>query len=311
MALQTSGAISLNDIHVEAGGTTGTTASVSDSDIRSLISLSADTEADFSDWYGAANEVDLTSAGLVNGQQQQKEITASSFISAGGTLIIPSDIWVWSDATGTPALTIDISCTIKNNGKIIGKGGIGGSSAGNGGGGGEAIKINSGVTGVTVINNSGGYIAGGGGGGGGSAYYGGGGGAGGGKGGSPSVPSGDRGGAGGTLNANGSAGADYNGGAGIAAGGAGGTDTRAGGRINSVSVANDGSIRYGAGAGGGSRRLSTTNTQGADGDGGSWGQAGTRSSYWNQGYGGAAGKAINDSGVTYTLTNNGTIYGGT
>ena len=82
MALQTSGAISLNDIHVEAGGTTGTTASVSDSDIRDLISLAADTEADFSDWYGAAAEVDLTSAGLVNGQKQQKQITVSSFISA-------------------------------------------------------------------------------------------------------------------------------------------------------------------------------------------------------------------------------------
>ena len=36
MTLQTSGAISLNQIHVEAGGTSGTTVSLNDSDIRSL-----------------------------------------------------------------------------------------------------------------------------------------------------------------------------------------------------------------------------------------------------------------------------------
>ena len=36
MALQTSGAISLDQIHVEANGTTGTQASLNDSDIRNL-----------------------------------------------------------------------------------------------------------------------------------------------------------------------------------------------------------------------------------------------------------------------------------
>ena len=36
MALQTSGAISLNDIHVEMGGTSGTTVSLGDSDIRAV-----------------------------------------------------------------------------------------------------------------------------------------------------------------------------------------------------------------------------------------------------------------------------------
>ena len=34
MALQNSGAISLNDIHVEMGGTSGTQCSLNDSDIR-------------------------------------------------------------------------------------------------------------------------------------------------------------------------------------------------------------------------------------------------------------------------------------
>ena len=36
-------------------------------------------------------------------------------------------MWVWSDSRTTAALTIDIPCTIINDGKIIGKGGQGGS----------------------------------------------------------------------------------------------------------------------------------------------------------------------------------------
>ena len=43
MALQTSGAISLDQIHVEAGGTTGTTCSLNDSDIRNLTEASGKT----------------------------------------------------------------------------------------------------------------------------------------------------------------------------------------------------------------------------------------------------------------------------
>ena len=47
MALQTSGAISLNDIHVEVGGTSGTLCSVNDADIRDLISRNANTQQNF------------------------------------------------------------------------------------------------------------------------------------------------------------------------------------------------------------------------------------------------------------------------
>ena len=41
MALQSSGQISLNDIHVEAGGSSGSLASINDSDIRDLIDKSS------------------------------------------------------------------------------------------------------------------------------------------------------------------------------------------------------------------------------------------------------------------------------
>ena len=217
MALQTSGPISLNDIHVEAGGSSGTTCSMNDTDIRGLTPASGRTinstqngNTDFADYYGATAEVQLpTSGSTINGQVQLKEISASSYISSGGTLRIPSSMWVWSDSRTTAALTVDIPCTIINDGKIIGKGGQGGSGIrvknlphpttsaynsgyhtsglGSGTDGGPAINVTS--SGVTIVNSSGAYIAGGGGGGGSSGvepmntYSGGGGGAGGSEGG--------------------------------------------------------------------------------------------------------------------------------
>ena len=54
MALQSSGAISLNDIHVEAGGSSGSQASLNDADIRGLISKGSGSQMSFSEWYGAS-----------------------------------------------------------------------------------------------------------------------------------------------------------------------------------------------------------------------------------------------------------------
>lgn len=55
MVLQTSGAISLNNIHVEAGGSSGSQATINDSDIRSLIGKSSGATMSFNEWYGASN----------------------------------------------------------------------------------------------------------------------------------------------------------------------------------------------------------------------------------------------------------------
>ena len=55
MPLQSSGQISLNEIHVEAGGSNSTEATVNDTDIRSLISASSQqTNLSFSQFYGAS-----------------------------------------------------------------------------------------------------------------------------------------------------------------------------------------------------------------------------------------------------------------
>jgi hypothetical protein len=69
MPLQTSGAISLNDIHVEAGGTSGTQASINDTDIRGLIYKAGGTTMSFSEWYGASTStVIAVTQGTLSGQ---------------------------------------------------------------------------------------------------------------------------------------------------------------------------------------------------------------------------------------------------
>jgi hypothetical protein len=57
MALQTSGAISLNDIHVEAGGSSGSSATINDTDIRGLIGKGSGASNSFNEYYGASATV--------------------------------------------------------------------------------------------------------------------------------------------------------------------------------------------------------------------------------------------------------------
>ena len=59
MALQTSGTITLNDIHGEAGGSSGTACTLNDSDIRGLIGKSSGASMFFNEWYGAAASVTI------------------------------------------------------------------------------------------------------------------------------------------------------------------------------------------------------------------------------------------------------------
>ena len=54
MPLQSSGAISLNDIHQELGATSGTTVSLNDTDVRGLVSI-ASGAIDLGDFYGASS----------------------------------------------------------------------------------------------------------------------------------------------------------------------------------------------------------------------------------------------------------------
>lgn len=319
MALQASGAISLDDMHVEVGGTSGTTCSLNDADIRALISVGDSGQQSIQQYYGVSSETNLPTGGSqVNGQVQLQQITASSYISSGETLRVPSNMWVWSDSTSVAALIIDIPCTVVNDGKIIGKGGEGGwgfSTAATAGG--PAINVT--ASGVTITNSSGAYIAGGGGGGGSfsdysnpsDAHSGGGGGAGGGKGGRGRINQGIwQQGSGGSLNASGGTGGNGSGGAGGGSGGQGGGTQGGGGGGGRIlpgvgggggNSAGDGGSAGNSGISGGSPVWSPA------GGGGGWGAAGGLGG--GRYAGGAGGAAI--SGTSRTLNNSGTIYGST
>ena len=54
MPVPSSGAISLNQFHVEAGGSSGTQCSINDADIRALIGKASGATMSFSEWYGAS-----------------------------------------------------------------------------------------------------------------------------------------------------------------------------------------------------------------------------------------------------------------
>lgn len=83
MALQTSGAISLNDIHVEAGGVTQTLASINDSDIRALIGKGSEVTMSFSEWYGASNTQEFGNATWLTRQSGVGHAASSTITTSG------------------------------------------------------------------------------------------------------------------------------------------------------------------------------------------------------------------------------------
>ena len=99
MALPTSGALTLDAIHVEAGGSTGTTCSLNDSDIRGLtaaagktINSTLGTTVDFDDFYGASLvssfTMTLTVGSSITSTTDQYSTTTS--VSRGFTSVLGS-----------------------------------------------------------------------------------------------------------------------------------------------------------------------------------------------------------------------------
>ncbi|MBJ03925.1 MAG: hypothetical protein CMB65_04430 [Euryarchaeota archaeon] len=58
--IPSSGNITLNQMHTEAGGSSGTACTLNDSDIRGLIGKSSEASMFFNEWYGAAAEFQIT-----------------------------------------------------------------------------------------------------------------------------------------------------------------------------------------------------------------------------------------------------------
>ena len=82
MALQSSGAISLDDMHQEAGGSANSNCTINDADIRALIDKSSGAEMAFDDFYGAsaslAGDIMLIGYGAVNSGEDVGFITITS-----------------------------------------------------------------------------------------------------------------------------------------------------------------------------------------------------------------------------------------
>ena len=289
MALQTSGAISIADIATEFGGSAP----------HSL-----------SEYYGAASGVPTSGAISIShfyGKSSQFTFTITtnqtnanlaSLATAAGwdgssalVATINSGVYISSNSTGTPALTVSGSfpagVTLVNNGYIVGMGGSGGvgrngnNTGGSGGyAGGTALSVSSAIT----INNAGTVAGGGGGGSGGQrGGYGAGGGGGGGR---SSAAANSSGGAGGISRYHCSG--SYHG----SAGGSGTVSSAGGGGARGL-----GRYLYNE------RCYASYGYNGASG--GNWGSAG------GSGYssGGAAGAAVSgNSNITWTAT--GTRLGG-
>ena len=257
---------------------------------------------------GGSGTVTLTSTALINSLSNRSNVTTSSFITTNGTLIIPADFWLWASSYDTAALIVDTpNATIENSGNIVGKG----ASSNEGG---NAISIT--ASGVTIINNSGAYIAGGGGRG--SQGRNGSGGYGAGGGGQTGTP---------TLGAAGANGANNGAGTGGGGGGAGGGGAAVtfeggagGGQGGYILPGSGGAGRssgYGtAGNGGSAGNVGGNGTRGGNdsagplnssGGGGGWGAAGGGNGIASSGS--AGGKGIEANSNSFTLTNNGTIYG--
>ena len=288
MGLQSSGAISLNEIHIEAGGSSGTQCSINDSDIRALIDKSSGAQMSFSEWYGASANVTVTLSSNATNQSVSTLFGSDFSANVAKILVINSGVEIGSTSTNNSALSVPSgmsgTLTIQNAGTISGAGGAGGSS-GAGVNGETALYIGS--YGVTVTNT--GTIRGGGGGGGRGAN------------GSP-----------GHGTSFGSAGACYGGSAG--SGGAGGNGQGYNQSQSNGSGGTGGGSAYAipsilAGLCAANNAFSNGTGGSSGGNGGTYGNAGSQGG-GSGSAGGSAGKYIKlGSGISYSLSNSGTLQG--
>jgi len=134
MALQSSGQISLDDIHVEAGGSTGSEATINDSDIRGLISASSGAEIEFSDFYGASSSASFVGSISRNHPDIQHVDSSSQAIDVVSAGVQVGDFVViacCADLFGDDAryLTITgMTMTIKNPYTFVADEGLGSTS---------------------------------------------------------------------------------------------------------------------------------------------------------------------------------------
>lgn len=122
MAITTGPQIDMNQIHVEAGGGSGTQHSLNDTDIRALISKGSGVQMAMTEWYGATSAAAIVATG-------------GTITDSGGyryhTFTSSGTFTVSSIASGSFSNTLEFL--------VVGGGGAGGATGGGGGAGGTCI----------------------------------------------------------------------------------------------------------------------------------------------------------------------------
>ena len=125
MALPASGTLSLNEIHIEAGGTTATEAGINDADIRGLIGKSSGTAMSFNEWYGASAFLTLTAQSNTIVSNLSSSITATTPSFAAGDIAIVTIFKLYTSSTGYPTTPTGFTsiATAAAEGHVSNKGG--------------------------------------------------------------------------------------------------------------------------------------------------------------------------------------------
>lgn len=87
MALPPTGALSLNAIHIEAGGASGTLCSINDADIRALIGKASGATMSFNEWYGASNLTINFNGGTTYASSLNTAVASVQFNSTGSMTV--------------------------------------------------------------------------------------------------------------------------------------------------------------------------------------------------------------------------------
>lgn len=167
MTLPSSGTLSLNAIHIEAGGSNATSCSINDSDIRGLIGKSSGASMSFNEWYGASSftpetVIDITPA--ISGMKYSVPDfrTYTLTFSSTGSIIHDNTITLTSGATRY--IHMAGGSSIVSTGTVM----YSSSSSPTGGGGtatylnGKYWRIPNSYNDGTNINNTGNYLISGG-----------------------------------------------------------------------------------------------------------------------------------------------------